>query len=250
MSISSSEACRVPWLIVAAMNLLLARSTRGNSNVLQSCWNASFLSRRMPMSRQWPHRAVLPKDFGHSRAASAAAGTQRVVEGLYEEDTSKYVRAAVSVVISRGYDPVSYLLIRRAKEPGKGKWSFPGGRIRLGETSVDAASRELEEETGIGPPDVQLYPHAICSSDAIYRESDGTISFQYVISQFHGKARPNCLPTPGSDASAVQWLSLKEIAELSSAGLLGGDITRIVRWTEKLETTGCLKNSWNQQPVV
>lgn len=41
------------------------------------------------------------------------------------------------------------LLIRRANPPRAGEWSLPGGRIEPGETELQAALRELMEETGI-----------------------------------------------------------------------------------------------------
>ena len=53
---------------------------------------------------------------------------------------------AVGVVCLRG-DEV--LLIRRGKPPRVGEWSLPGGRIEPGERAVDAALRELSEETGV-----------------------------------------------------------------------------------------------------
>jgi 8-oxo-dGTP diphosphatase len=53
---------------------------------------------------------------------------------------------AVGVVCLRG-DEV--LLIRRGKPPRLGEWSLPGGRIEPGERAVDAALRELREETGV-----------------------------------------------------------------------------------------------------
>jgi ADP-ribose pyrophosphatase YjhB (NUDIX family) len=41
------------------------------------------------------------------------------------------------------------VLLRRAIEPGYGKWVFPGGFVDRGETVVDAAIRETREEANV-----------------------------------------------------------------------------------------------------
>ena len=41
------------------------------------------------------------------------------------------------------------LLIQRGREPLKGQWSIPGGKVEWGETLEETAHRELEEETGV-----------------------------------------------------------------------------------------------------
>jgi 8-oxo-dGTP diphosphatase len=41
------------------------------------------------------------------------------------------------------------VLVRRDIEPSRGKWSFPGGFVDLGETAAAAAVRETLEETGL-----------------------------------------------------------------------------------------------------
>jgi len=41
------------------------------------------------------------------------------------------------------------LLVKRAKEPGKGMWGLPGGFIERGETLAQASQRELYEETNL-----------------------------------------------------------------------------------------------------
>jgi ADP-ribose pyrophosphatase YjhB (NUDIX family) len=38
------------------------------------------------------------------------------------------------------------ILLRRGFEPGRGRWTFPGGFVDLGESVQNAAHREIEEE--------------------------------------------------------------------------------------------------------
>ncbi|MER2533730.1 MAG: NUDIX domain-containing protein [Rhizobiaceae bacterium] len=52
----------------------------------------------------------------------------------------------MSVALVRG-DTV--LLVRRGREPSRGLYAFPGGRVEPGETPEAAARRELMEETGL-----------------------------------------------------------------------------------------------------
>ena len=46
-------------------------------------------------------------------------------------------------------ETLKVMLIQRDVEPYEGVWAIPGGIVRPGETLMQAATRELEEETGI-----------------------------------------------------------------------------------------------------
>ena len=48
------------------------------------------------------------------------------------------------------------LMMRRALEPGAGKWSVPGGFLEISETPREGAARELREEVGVLYPADQL----------------------------------------------------------------------------------------------
>lgn len=70
----------------------------------------------------------------------------------YRRDTSAGI-----VVFHRSHDECRFLLLlsRLTKRP---LWEFPKGGVDAGETALRAALRELEEETGLGEPDVRLVP--------------------------------------------------------------------------------------------
>ena len=85
------------------------------------------------------------------------------------------------------------------KGRNSGKWSFPKGHSRQGETELEAASRETYEETGIFPP---------LQFDKIIHLATGTY-FVYSCNE--------CTPVPLDTKEVVQakWMDLQEIKTLS-----------------------------------
>ena len=59
-------------------------------------------------------------------------------------------KVAVLLIVERDHDgEKQYLLQERRKHPYFGYWGAPTGKIRWGESILETASRELEEETGL-----------------------------------------------------------------------------------------------------
>lgn len=60
------------------------------------------------------------------------------------------------IIVNQEKDRI--LFCKRMNDPYEGLYNFVGGKIEEGEASLDAAYRELEEETGITKEDTTLHP--------------------------------------------------------------------------------------------
>ena len=108
----------------------------------------------------------------------------------------------VGVVCLRG-DAV--LLIRRGRPPKQGEWSLPGGRIEPGERAIDAALRELREETGVEAEITGL----IDVVDGLFPEAGRHyVLIDYAARWLAGEA------VPGDDALEARFVPLDRVEAL------------------------------------
>lgn len=61
-----------------------------------------------------------------------------------------------NVIIVYDKDENNILMCKRTKEPYKGMFNLVGGKVEENETELNAAYRELQEETGITKQDIKL----------------------------------------------------------------------------------------------
>jgi 8-oxo-dGTP diphosphatase len=113
-----------------------------------------------------------------------------------------------AIIFSKSEDQLFVALIRRANPPFQGDWAFPGGFVDMDESLLQAATRELAEETGL--KDIQLeqfYTFGDVHRDPRHR----TITIVY-----YGFA-PDILPqlTAGDDAGQAAWFPLDDLPHLA-----------------------------------
>ena len=113
---------------------------------------------------------------------------------------------AVVFLLSEGKAKV--LLIKRKKEPFKGKWAFPGGFVEMDEELEEAVARELAEETGLcGVKLEQMRTFGRCGRDPRGRQI--SIAFMGMVEA----EQPNI--KAGDDAAEVRWFDVDQLPELA-----------------------------------
>jgi 8-oxo-dGTP diphosphatase len=97
------------------------------------------------------------------------------------------------------------LVVRRGREPGRGLWSVPGGRVEPGESDGVAVEREVLEETG-------LHVTVGIRVGTVVRDGPGGSS--YDIRDYACAVTGPTSPVPGDDADEVRWVTRGELAAL------------------------------------
>lgn len=107
----------------------------------------------------------------------------------------------------------SILCVRRGRPPFEGMLALPGGFIEPGETSLNAALRELREETSIDDPLLRTFLSDVVVADRVGRDPRAS-----VIDLIHVFAvNPyylNLEPRAGDDAASVEWVKTSNLMDL------------------------------------
>ncbi|MET1133858.1 MAG: NUDIX domain-containing protein [Aeromicrobium sp.] len=136
---------------------------------------------------------------GCGRPAQGLGGRSRQAAGSTRG--AAIVPAAGAVVVD---DDGRILLVLRGREPGRGLWSVPGGKVEPGETLEEACAREVREETGL----------TVKVGDELWSvrlpTGDGR---EYEIHDFAATVTGGTLRA-GDDADDAAWFPVEDLATL------------------------------------
>lgn len=133
------------------------------------------------------------------------------------------------------------LMCRRRKNPYKGLSNLVGGKIEDGEDGLEAAYRELWEETSITREDIRL-THLM---DMVYHLSG------YRLEVYAGKLRGPV--EVAGDENELYWSGLEEdffdMSRYAGEGSIGHILEQIKLWREKLsaESGSASRQIWHTE---
>ena len=97
------------------------------------------------------------------------------------------------------------LLHRRVKDPNKGLWVAPGGKLESDESPSECAIREMREESGL---EIEAPVLRAIMTETSPRPDYQWITFIFAATRWRGEL------APAPEIGEVRWVRLREVFEL------------------------------------
>jgi 8-oxo-dGTP diphosphatase len=155
-------------------------------------------------------------ELKNSRNARIREDSQHAAAVVPDAGNRKNPRLGCAGIVRRGSD---VLLGQRNKDPNRGLWVLPGGRIDFLEPMTQTLQRELAEETGL---DVEVEDFFQVSE--LITPPDEHRVIIYMNARYRsGK------PMASSDLSDVRFFSVEELKKMSAAKMISPFVETVLR---------------------
>ena len=123
----------------------------------------------------------------------------------YEDLIKSRKLVSTCIIFRKTKNGIEVLLERRGSSPNEHKWCIPGGHVEKDEDPIDAAIREIKEETNltINKPDLILVGH--------HDNEDGRDKYNFI---FATEYTGNSEAKASSDAEFVEWYGVDKMPKL------------------------------------
>lgn len=128
----------------------------------------------------------------------------------------------INIIASVGVwdDQGRFLMVEEAKEPVRGLWSNPSGRLELNETIIEGAKREVLEETGC---EVEIT--GICGVIHYQIKDVPGMSVRFCL---YGRLIAETKKPLEKDILSCAWKTKEEVEEMIESGKIRSKITELV----------------------
>jgi len=113
-----------------------------------------------------------------------------------------------AILLNNSDQGLKVLLIRRARDPFKDCWAFPGGYVDIDELTENAVYRELSEETNVSNVKLKRFD-VFDAIDRDPRERTVSVAYYDIINSLEDSIKA------GDDAKEAKWFSVNDLPKLA-----------------------------------
>jgi 8-oxo-dGTP diphosphatase len=117
-------------------------------------------------------------------------------------ETTEAIHAAGGIIVRREHDAEPQVAV--VWRELRGDWTFPKGKLDVGETYEQAACREVVEETGM----TCRVARFIGTTEYLHRKGRAKVVAYFLMSEVDGEFHPN------DEVDELRWCSVREAERL------------------------------------